>query len=109
MFGLTMAGKRWGMKSIGIRMYMLLGCLALATAGLAQDTGAITGTVRDNTGAVVPNAEVTIVGTGQGTTVRTTSNTEGEYLVAALPAGVYNLTVTASGFKQSAKIGGSPD
>jgi hypothetical protein len=102
MFGLTMAGKRWGMKSIGIWMYMLLGCLALATAGLAQDTGAITGTVRDNTGAVVPNAEVTIVGTGQGTTVRTTSNTEGEYLVAALPAGVYNLTVTASGFKQFA-------
>ncbi|MGA2183202.1 MAG: carboxypeptidase regulatory-like domain-containing protein [Bryobacteraceae bacterium] len=88
------------MKSIGTRMNVLLAGLFLATAGLAQDTGAITGTVRDNTGAVVPNAEVAIVSQGQGTTLRTTSNAEGEYLVAALPAGRYNLAVTASGFKQ---------
>jgi hypothetical protein len=81
-------------------MYLLLTCLFLATAGLAQDTGAITGTVTDNTGAVVPHAEVTIVNVGQGTTVRTTSNADGEYLVAALPAGRYNLAVAASGFKQ---------
>ena len=87
------------MKSIRTWMYVPLVCLALATAGLAQDTGAITGTVRDNTGAVIPNAEIAIVSQSQGTTLRTTSNVEGDYLVAALPAGIYNLTVSASGFK----------
>ena len=87
------------MKPIRSAMFGLLVCLTLATAGLAQDTGAITGTVRDNTGAVIPNAEITIVNQSQGTTLKTTSNLDGSYLVAALPAGVYNVMVSAGGFK----------
>ena len=65
----------------------------------AQDTGAITGTVRDNTGAVVSGAEVKITGTAGGVDRATTTNSEGEYLAAGLPGGTYDLAVSAQGFK----------
>src|SRR5579884_1638179 len=72
-------------------------CSVLA---LAQGTGSITGTVRDNTGAVVPGAQVLLTSVEQGTTLTTTSNSNGEYLFAALPAATYNLTVRATGFNE---------
>ena len=86
------------MNSIGIRNLLLAGLLATAAA-LAQDTGAITGTVRDHSGAVVPGANITVMSVEQGTAFRTTSNSDGEYLVPALRAGGYNLSVTTGGFK----------
>ncbi len=73
-------------------------CFAAAT--FAQTTGEITGVVRDKSGAVVPNAEVIITNTEQGTQIKTTSNSDGEYLAAALPAGVYSLEVAATGFNK---------
>jgi len=96
------------MNSIGIRnirpvrhpagLFLLMGLLVSAAAS-AQDTGVITGTVRDTTGAVVPGAHITVISIGQGTARRTTSNGDGEYLVAALPAGRYNVSVTTTDFK----------
>src|SRR5579884_2461824 len=67
---------------------------------VAQGTGSITGTVRDNTGAVVPGAEVSLTSVAQGTTLKMTSNSSGEYLFAALPAGSYDLDVKAPGFNE---------
>ncbi len=73
----------------------------LTVVGLnAQDTGQITGTVRDNTGAVIPGADVTVTSVGQGISRKTTTNAEGEFLVAALPAGNYDLAIVAKGFKK---------
>jgi hypothetical protein len=71
-----------------------------SAVALAQDTGQITGTVRDNTGAVVPNAQVTVTNASQGITRNVTTNGDGEYLVPGLPAGTYDLTVNASGFQK---------
>jgi hypothetical protein len=65
---------------------------------LAQGTGSITGTVRDNSGAVVPNASVTITNTQQGTVYKTTTNADGQYLQAAIPPGTYDVNITATGF-----------
>jgi hypothetical protein len=65
----------------------------------AQDTGDLTGTVRDNTQAVIPGAAVTISGTAGGIERSTTTNSDGDYLAAGLPGGTYNLTITAKGFK----------
>jgi len=65
----------------------------------AQDTGVITGTVRDNTGAVIQGADVKISGTAGGIERATTTNSDGDYLAAGLPGGTYNLTITAKGFK----------
>ena len=64
-----------------------------------QDTGAITGTVRDASGAVVPGAEVAIRSTAGGNDRTTTTNSDGDYLAAGLPGGTYNLTISAKGFK----------
>jgi Carboxypeptidase regulatory-like domain len=65
----------------------------------AQDTGAITGTVRDNTGAVIQGADVKISGIAGGIERATTTNSDGDYLEAGLPGGTYNLSISAKGFK----------
>ncbi|HLX86480.1 MAG TPA: carboxypeptidase regulatory-like domain-containing protein [Terriglobales bacterium] len=65
----------------------------------AQDTGDITGTVRDNTGAVIPGADVKIIGTAGGVQRDTTTNNDGGYLEAGLPGGTYNIIVSSKGFK----------
>jgi len=72
--------------------------ILLAPTLFAQGTGSITGTVRDNTGAVVVKAEVTLTNTGTQTPLKTTTNADGEYLFAAIPPGNYDLAVSAVGF-----------
>ncbi len=79
--------------------------LAIATGLYAQTTGQITGTVRDNTGAVVPGAEVTVTDVAQGTPYKTTTNSAGDYLVAGLGAGKYNIEIASRGFKKYAANG----
>jgi hypothetical protein len=86
-----------------MKIRLLLGVVVLslfAAANLcAQDTGVITGTVRDNSGAVIQGANVQITGTAGGIQRATTTNSDGDYLEAALPGGSYNLTISAKGFK----------
>ena len=77
-----------------------------ATAPLyAQNRASITGTVRDSTGAVLPSAEVAVTDVATGVTLKTATNTEGDYLVAGLPAATYNLKIAASGFKTFEAVG----
>jgi hypothetical protein len=66
----------------------------------AQTTGSITGTVHDSSGAVIANAQVTVSNTDKGISRTTPSNSAGEYLVAGLGQGSYDITVTAEGFKK---------
>jgi Carboxypeptidase regulatory-like domain/TonB-dependent Receptor Plug Domain len=70
-----------------------------AATVFGQDTGVITGTVRDNSGAVVQGANVKIAGTAGGIQRDTATNSDGDYLAAGLPGGTYNLTISANGFK----------
>ena len=64
----------------------------------AATGGSITGTVTDNTGAVIPTATLTLVNQAQRTSYRAVSNTQGVYSFLNLPVGRYDLTFTASGF-----------
>jgi hypothetical protein len=84
----------------------LLLMLCLPFAAQAQDSGSITGTVRDTSGAVVPDAEVKLTSAAIGITRTSATNGDGDYLAAVLPPGVYDMTVTAKGFKvyQAKKI-----
>src|SRR5882762_3092073 len=84
----------------------LLAALCVPFGAHAQDSGSVTGTVRDTSGAVVPNAEVKFTSSAIGMTRTTTTNDDGDYLGGALPPGSYDLTVTAKGFKayQAKKI-----
>src|SRR5215831_12567682 len=73
--------------------------LACAVAGYAQTgTGAISGTVTDESGAVVPNAAITITNKATGTSRPLTTNAEGLYSAPALLAGEYEVKVELAGF-----------
>ena len=61
--------------------------------------GSINGTVTDNTGAVVPNATITVTDVSKGTAIAVKSNASGEYLVEHLIPDTYNLKVEAQGFE----------
>ncbi len=78
----------------------MLFCIALfAGASFAQQiTATLTGEVRDQSGAVVPGAVVTVtsIETGLAKTATTTDN--GNYTVTFLQPGTYNITVNKSGF-----------
>ncbi len=68
--------------------------------------GTITGTVTDESGAVVPNAAVTITNTLTGVVARTVqTNSSGVYVAEALPVGTYQVAVEAAGFERSIRTG----
>ena len=81
-------------------MAAFLWVFILCLTSLAQDTGSITGTVTDPSGAAIANAEVKASIPERGINRNTTTNGSGDYLVAGLPAGPVNLTISAPGFKQ---------
>jgi hypothetical protein len=62
-------------------------------------TADVLGTVSDQTGAVVPNATVTIKNVGTSAARTATTNDKGEYIFNTLPNGTYNLSVEVKGFK----------
>ena len=62
--------------------------IAMSTIAVAQaPTGTITGTVADESGAIVPDAKVTITNKATGVALRAVTNAEGFYSAPALPAG----------------------
>ncbi len=74
--------------------------LALAGHSFAQTfRGTILGTVIDPNGAVVPNATVTAKNVGTGIERSTTTDTLGNYTLAELQTGTYELKAQASGFQ----------
>lgn len=85
----------------------LLVVLLLATVRLqaqTADTGALTGTVTDATGAVVPNASVTAVNQGSGQERTAQTGADGHYTIGLLPPGSYRVRFGADGFK-TAEVG----
>jgi hypothetical protein len=76
-------------------------CLIMsAAAGLyAQtDTARVTGTVADQTGAVIPGASVSITNTATNAVVKVTSDGSGTFTANALPIGPYTAAVSSPGF-----------
>ena len=62
------------------------------------DQGSVGGTVTDASGAVVPNAKVTLLNKDQGLSLETTTKASGEYIFTPVRIGNYSLSVTAPGF-----------
>ena len=73
--------------------------MLVAEIASAQETGQVTGTVRDSSGANIVKAQVTVSSPERGINRVTQTNNDGEYLVSALPPGSYDLMISASGFK----------
>ncbi len=64
----------------------------------AQFRASIQGTVTDPTGALIPNAQVTLTDNGTNATQTATSNSDGVYNFAQLPPDKFTITATAPGF-----------
>jgi hypothetical protein len=69
--------------------------LSAQTAG----TGALTGTIKDPSGAVVPNATVTLTSLDTGASRTSTTGADGGYKFDLLPTGNYKVRIEAAGFK----------
>jgi hypothetical protein len=63
-----------------------------------SSSGTISGTVADKTGAVIPNAPVTLINTQTDDVRKTLSNGSGLFFFAAVPVGTYKVTISATGF-----------
>src|SRR5438270_12599543 len=81
---------------------VLFAITLLSTWAIAQGdaTGDLQITVKDPNGKMVTNATVMASNDAKGFSRATTQNTDGEYRIAALPPGKYNVVVTAPGFSK---------
>ena len=66
-----------------------------------KDTGAIVGTLKDSTGAVVAAAKVTVTDEDRGTSFETMTSANGDYVAAPLKIGRYRITFEKTGFKRA--------
>jgi len=84
----------------------MLCAIALSTNVWSQlNTGSIYGTATDQSGAVVPNAKVTVVNEETRLSRVVPAGSSGEFQVPDLPVGPYSVTVEASGFKAYTRRG----
>src|SRR5215469_4708909 len=75
--------------------------LVMCPYGRAQsDVGSISGFVRDKSGAVIPNAKVTIRNEGTNQAFTVTTDSDGHYTVPNLPPATYSMEIEATGFSK---------
>ncbi len=91
------------MRLIATTLMCLL--LIFGAAYAQSDKGNITGTISDPAGAMIPNAPIEAKNIQTGAVYQGASSTTGNYTLAQLPAGVYQLSVSVSGFKQYIRTG----
>lgn len=79
-------------------------CLGILTLGsalvMADVTGSILGSVRDQSSAMMPGIQVVAVNLDTNLSQQTTTNETGEYRILALPIGRYRVEATAPGFQK---------
>ena len=88
--------------------------LLTVSAAWAQATAQLNGTVRDESGAVLPGVTVTVTQTNTGLVRSTVTDESGAYLLTTLPTGPYRLEASLQGFKSYVQngivlqVGGTP-
>src|SRR5215467_12363166 len=88
-------------------LFVAVGLLSIAAAAFSQspEPGTIRGSVLDQAGKAIPNASVTIKEDASGTTRKLTSDVDGRFSAAGLPAGTYSVEAFAPGFAVSTHTG----
>ena len=82
----------------------LFSCVA-CTVVWGQSTAQVSGTVRDQSGAVLPGVEVTATQTATGIARSVVTNETGSYVLPNLPVGPYRLEASLPGFRSFAQTG----
>ena len=90
-----------------MRLVCLFGCWLAASASLAsaQTSATIAGRVADASGAFVPGVTVSVRQASRGIERSAVTDAGGRYLLAGLPAGVYDIRADLSGFKSVEREG----
>ncbi|PYU91122.1 MAG: hypothetical protein DMG08_16090, partial [Acidobacteria bacterium] len=87
--------------SLQLTKFLLLLPILLCAPGYAQVTsGSIFGSVKDSSGAYVPNAKVTVQNSSVGLLRTVTTAEAGYFVVTNLPPGKYTIVVEAARFKK---------
>jgi len=84
-------------------LFSLIVCLMIGPVWAQSVQGTITGTVRDQTGGVVPGAEITLVSLATNVTRGVVTNDEGVFRIPSVQPGLYNVTVAMPGFKTASR------
>ncbi|HMY75337.1 MAG TPA: carboxypeptidase-like regulatory domain-containing protein, partial [Blastocatellia bacterium] len=90
---------RTTMKNLILPAVLLLTSVFSVTALAQQTTGNVRGLVKDQAGAVVPNATATLTNTRTNENYSSTSDANGEFQFNNLLVGEYTLRIEASGFR----------
>ena len=94
--GSLFAGQcRWALQ-----LSLLLLLLGFAVPQAFAQQGTIVGTVFDPSGALVPNAKITVTSVETATVRQYVTNNDGSYIASNLPVGHYNMLVEVAGFKR---------
>jgi len=103
---------QWGRSSYKFLVLCILGASVLLSGGrlFAQvDTGTILGTVKDSSGAVVPDAQVTIINQGTGFSLTTKTSNVGAYIFTPIKIGTYSVQATMAGFQKAVQLNAKVD
>src|ERR1700686_898363 len=84
---------------LALAVCMVLFLAVSATSTFAQETGSVSGVVTDPHGATVAGADVTLTDVATKNPRTTTTNESGRYHFASVPAGLYDVMISKSGFK----------
>ncbi|HUO35135.1 MAG TPA: carboxypeptidase-like regulatory domain-containing protein [Candidatus Acidoferrum sp.] len=88
-----------------LAVFLSLAGFIAAPAALAQSEAALSGTVKDSSGAAVPGATVDIRNSETGARRTVTTDDAGRFGVTSLPVGSYQVTAAKTGFRTSESTG----
>lgn len=90
---------------ISVLIAFLIATVTLSLAQGGGNQGAITGTVTDSSGALVPGAAITATNTATGASFKTASTGDGFFEFALLPVGTYDIDARKQGFSPLSERG----
>jgi hypothetical protein len=94
------------MKKSTFILILSVVAFAFPSAGRPQSmNGTVSGTVTDQTGAVIPNAPVVLTSVGTGAQAKFTTNRDGIYSFPNVLPGIYDIAVSALGFREYVQRG----
>ena len=87
-----------GARALGVVCLLML---AGAPAAAQVDTGTLLGTIKDQSGGVLPGATVTVTHEGQGFSLSTVTREDGTFIITPIRTGAYTVRVEFPGFRNT--------
>jgi hypothetical protein len=88
-------------RVVAVFLFLLAGSILFAQ----NNTGRISGTISDSSGAVIPGAQITAINQATKVASRATTNSNGYFVIPNLQVGAYDVAVEATGFRKAERVG----